>query len=221
MGSITNLIEVAHQMWRSNCLCRIHIGKSDFSRAYRSCPIASDHLMFSRCIVNINGSLYTSQQFAMPFGAVSAVYAWDRVGEAIVAILRRSFLLPVDRYVDDLFWIDWEPISSESRALLLELVHLIGFTLDPEKSDIPAPKMDILGAHVSIIHGPARLQVHTSVDQAKAQFWISELASLHIHEASGRIFERIAGKFAFACFAAYGRSARSKLNHISGISFFR
>ena len=51
MGSISNLIEVAHRMWRNQPTIRLHIGKSDFSKAYRSCPIRSDHLPFANCLM--------------------------------------------------------------------------------------------------------------------------------------------------------------------------
>ena len=86
----------------------------------------------------------------MPFGAVAAVYAWDRVGSALTEILRQGMLLPVDRYVDDLFWPDWATISSDTRALVLLLMDHIGFRLDPEKTATPADSMDLLGINQSI-----------------------------------------------------------------------
>jgi hypothetical protein len=215
MGSISNLVEIAHRMWRSHPDRHIHISKADFSKAYRACPIKEDHLPFCRCVISHEGHLVTSGQLAMPFGAVSAVYAWDRLGEAITAILRESMLLPVDRYVDDLFWIDWAETSSDTLSQVLELVSIIGLTLDPDKSDVPSPKMDILGASVQLIQSTHRLLVKTAIDQAKASFWIQELSDLLSSKViSSGHFERMAGKLAFACFAAFGRSARSRLNSI-------
>jgi hypothetical protein len=97
----------------------------------------------------------------------------------------------------------------------LELVDLLGFRLDPDKTDKPHYRMDILGASILLTHSPDRLLIRTSIDQAKASFWIKELSSLtDLPSTSSRIFERLAGKLAFACFSAFGRSARSKLNYI-------
>ena len=44
-----------------------------------------------------------AQHFALPFGAVASVHAWERVGEAIARIARVILKLPVCRYVDDYF----------------------------------------------------------------------------------------------------------------------
>eukprot|EP00972_Heterocapsa_arctica_P112063 16429700-Heterocapsa_arctica.AAC.1 len=62
----------------------------------------------------------------MPFGAVAAVYAWDRLGEAFNAILRKVFLFPASRYVDDLFVPVWATHAVESRKMLLEIINLFG-----------------------------------------------------------------------------------------------
>ena len=75
----------------------------------------------------------------MPFGAVSAVYAWDRLGEALTTILRRVFLFPASRYVDDLFMPVWASISKESRSILFEVVEILGAVLSHEKTPPPAP----------------------------------------------------------------------------------
>ena len=58
----------------------------------------------------------------MPFGSLAAVYAWDRLGAAVTAILRQLFLLPLLRYVDDLFGIFFGPDPQSDRAYLLEIV---------------------------------------------------------------------------------------------------
>ena len=61
-------------------------------------------------------------QYAMPFGAVAAVYAWDRVWAAITAILRAYLGLPDLRFVDDLFWaiVQGRQLSLAQRTLARE-----------------------------------------------------------------------------------------------------
>jgi len=40
---------------------------------------------------------------ACPFGALSSVHGWERLGKLITTLARRVLYLPVQRYVDDLF----------------------------------------------------------------------------------------------------------------------
>ena len=75
----------------------------------------------------------------MPFGAVAAVYAWDRLGAALSSVLREMFLIPVIRYVDDLFWLDFSETSTSCRLLALEVVALLGFILEETKTPPPGP----------------------------------------------------------------------------------
>jgi hypothetical protein len=75
MGSVATLVQVTQLMWRRHPAIPICIGKSDFSHAYRTCPIMQAHLPFSRILININDQVMTCTQHATPFGAISAVYA--------------------------------------------------------------------------------------------------------------------------------------------------
>ena len=43
---------------------------------------------------------------ATPFGAVSSVHAWERIGAAILFIARKYLMLPLFRYVDDYFGVE-------------------------------------------------------------------------------------------------------------------
>jgi hypothetical protein len=132
-----------------------------------------------------------------------------------IALLSRSspFLEPVDRYVDDLFWIDWAEISAESTSLLVEFIDLLGLRLDPDKSEIPSIQLEVLGSHVHLVQAHDHLSIHTSVDAAKSSFWLTDLAEWDPSSPSSW-YEKLAGKLAFACFSSYGRSARSMLNSI-------
>ena len=126
--------------------------KSDFQAAYRSCPILPDDIPYANILARdpSSGVVSVTAQWAMPFGAVSAVYAWDRLGEAITAILRKVCLFPASRYVDDLFMPIWVSISGASREILLEVVSIFGAVLNPAKTLPPSESMPVLGVLVSI-----------------------------------------------------------------------
>merc|ERR1712023_492777 len=96
----------------------------------------------------------------MPFGAVAAVYAWDRVGGALQHILQQMFLLPASRYVDDLFWCDFSSTASHGRALALQVIDTLGFTLAIDKTPPPSASQDILGVTLILTVGQGRLCLH-------------------------------------------------------------
>ena len=52
------------------------------------------------------GALRAMQLYSCPFGAVSSVHAWNRLGAAVQCILANLFLVVYARYVDDLFALD-------------------------------------------------------------------------------------------------------------------
>ena len=88
---------------------------------------------------------------------MAAVYAWDRLGEALTAILRDVFLFPVSRYVDDLFFTFFSEIAPEARDILLEAVGLRGAVLAPEKTPAPAHAQVILGVQIALGDPPSRM----------------------------------------------------------------
>ena len=60
---------------------------------------------------------YWLQHYTCPFGAVSSVHAWERVGAALAHLARVFLHLPVFRYVDDYFGPDRHVISAQWCAV--------------------------------------------------------------------------------------------------------
>lgn len=105
MDTLQDLYEVITLLDLAHTNARIEICKTDFKSAYRQCPVAPGHYPFAGfCIADPKSSQsYVATQYAMLFGAVAAVYAWDRVGAAVTAILRAYLGILVLRVVDDFF----------------------------------------------------------------------------------------------------------------------
>ena len=156
MGRLADMLAVARIMHHAHPAEDLLLAKSDFRAAYRGCPILTDHLQFSNILVRDprSGRVWSSTQLAMPFGAVAAVYAWDRLGGALAFLLQQVLLLPTARYVDDLFWVDFSRYAPETSRLALELISLLGFTLEPGKTPPPASCLDILGVSVALRRHP-------------------------------------------------------------------
>ena len=77
--------------------------KLDIDSAFRRIPLRGEHLWASVVAFLWAGCLYCSTHFAAPFGATSAVHAWERVGNMLISFIVRLLLIPAFRYVDDLF----------------------------------------------------------------------------------------------------------------------
>ena len=82
MGRISDLSYVLKKLVKK--FGSLHLAKSDFKAAYRCCPISPEHSDLSSFLVSSpEGVVHCCQQWAMPFGAVGAVYSWDRVGHCL------------------------------------------------------------------------------------------------------------------------------------------
>ena len=75
MGSITDFVETARRLYKARPNETLHVMKSDFQAAYRSCPILPDDIPYANILVRdpSSGVVSVTAQWAMPFGAVSAV----------------------------------------------------------------------------------------------------------------------------------------------------
>ena len=98
----------------------LDILKADINAAYRRIPIRPKHQRLCHIAFLHKGEVVIAQHLGLPFGAVSSVHDWDRVGVlrclvlvhiAIVfvtgaflcSLARRVLKIPMKRYVDDLF----------------------------------------------------------------------------------------------------------------------
>ena len=187
--------------------------KSDFKSAYRGCPIRTSHLEWANILVNSPTGPKVTTSWAMPFGAVGAVYAWDRLGSAVAAVLRSFFLVPVSRYVDDLFWAESSDTAHESRDLVMEVVHELGLTIEVSKTPMPAKSQDILGVRVEVrqSHRPETPAAMVfSLEAGKAQVWLGQIeAALSAGVLSLHDGQKLAGRLCFGAWAIWGPESTS------------
>ena len=124
--------------------------KRDVSRAFRKIAIAAEHLHLSWVTFMRAGVAWAAQHTAMPFGITTAVYGWHRVGAMLCAVVRRLFLAPTARFVDDLFgcsrdgvyWSGWRCLSTLAVAVGLACAH------HEDADDLV--DMIVLGARVTV-----------------------------------------------------------------------
>ena len=205
MGHVNDVICMTSALSQAGYTGELHIIKSDFKAAYRACPILPEHLHLSRVALWDPGvkEYRESTQLAMPFGAVSAVYAWHRLGGLITSILQSALKYPISRFVDDLFTVCPCEISHSIRQFILEIVNsYLGFTLEISKTPEPCSTQTILGIRVNITRRMRRDKIsHTvylGVDEAKAKQWLPELShAIRSRRLSRDDARKIAGRLDF------------------------
>ena len=208
MDSLVALQALARRSYTSRPHEPLVLLKADFKSAYRHVPVAADQLSFARIlVVRPDGALHVAQQWAMPFGAIGAVYAWDRLASAVTQCLAAFLLVPMLRYVDDLFAVMPASLAGSAYAALHECVALLGLVLDPEKSPAPAPASTILGASVEYRCG----HLVCRVDAAKLTYWLRALQDMCASGASRRDLVKMAGRLSFGCFAVWGPRVTGRL----------
>ena len=123
MASVSQLRQCITALRATSPGQRVHLLKSDFRSAYRSIPISTDDLEAADVFVvdPDSADVLASTQYSMPFGAVGAVYSWDWVSDALVAILHTVFLLPASKYA--------RLASIKSSSTPLFSCHMVNPTL--------------------------------------------------------------------------------------------
>ncbi|CAJ1450925.1 unnamed protein product [Effrenium voratum] len=144
-----------------------HMWKRDISKAFRRVPIQADHHDLAWTVWKSHGQIWVSQHFGMPFGTISAVYGWHRVGHMLWLILVRFFLAPANRYVDDYFGASRSGVTWSSGRILSVLSRLLGFPTDHSKDADATWEMVVLGASVQVSWKQQQIFTHVSHDKAQ------------------------------------------------------
>ena len=195
--------------------------KSDFKSAYRTCPIKKKHLKWADVVVRcpVSGIFFLSTQYAMPFGAVGAVYAWDRVADLITFILSVLLLLPLSRFVDDLFCCVPREGAGQCRLWMKEIVRLLGFVLDDEKTPMPSSVQVILGVEIKfccVLRRKKRsYSIKVRIDPKRAEHWFHIVQQvLSDGVLSPDLAMKMAGRFSFVAYAVLGPVGASHIVHL-------
>ena len=214
MGSMAQLAAVMRRFRIHYPKFKLKVIRTDFSKAFRACPVSPSHHPWASIRVRYPDGFRFFTQLAMPFGAVAAVYAWDRLGAAARAIILHVLYIFMCRYVDDLFGCDYALLAETTRRYLLSLFSLLGLRLEKSKTPHPSHSQSLLGvvADVSLVDS-----LRVSFDQDKVMSWLSLIAAL-IHDPSGGSIgtASLAGKLSNACWTVGGPRLRSRL-----LSLFR
>ena len=140
---------------------KLRFRKDDFVGAFKTLPLCAEHLHLAVAAWMSEDGVRVLQLLAAPFGALSSVHAWHRLGAAVQRILASLFVVPYPRYVDDLFGLDPVLASSCRRGELLGpqgtanlarfvISDLLAWELDEDKAVTDAKSCVVLGVAVAV-----------------------------------------------------------------------
>ena len=135
------------------------------------------------------------------------MYGWERLGSALTAVLHMVGI-PALRYVDDLFFAVPSCMGDVAKKCLVEAISLLGYHLEPSKTEGPASLMTILGVQIKV-------RPHSVVlapDPLKAAKWIRDLQeALATNSLPPSQAAKMAGRLNFAASSVFGKLGSAHL----------
>ena len=182
--------------------------KRDISRAFRRVPVYKQHLDLSWVVWLSQGVTWSAQHLGMPFGTVSAVYAWHRIGYMLWWLVVVHCKAPAARFVDDFFGASKHGVVWTAGKCLTVLSHVLGSPTEGGKDAVVLSQVIVLGVE-STIDWPRRT-ISTAIDKIKAHKWLFLLLecldSGHMTSVAALKF---AGRLNFAVVACGNRVGRA------------
>ena len=105
--SLDTLVGVAQEIQWADPQSHLKLRKDDVTGAFKTLPLREQDLPLAVAVTKRSAQNgYAVQLLCCPFGVLSSVLSWHRVGDAFQRILLVLFLVAQPRYVDDLFGVE-------------------------------------------------------------------------------------------------------------------
>ena len=191
--------------------------KADIDSAYRRIPICTQHLWACSVVFMCGGHAWTSQHRAMPFGAVSAVHAWERIGALLCHIACRLLRLTVFRYVDDYFGCERPAVLQHGLGCLVRLLRvLLGASAVADNKVACGKSLVLLGIHVKAgVHG---YECKPSADKV-AKWLVGIREALNTDSLSPGQASKLAGRLSWSSQHLFNKLGRAMLRPLFSQKF--
>ena len=189
----------------------------DMQGAYRQIPLCDTQLALAATAV------YSPREkkaklfllYGQPFGAAHSVPNFYRVSEFLSRLIGRAFHLLLDHFFDDFFLVTRKSESEVASFCLNEAFKLLGFVLDPDKTQPPTQVSHILG-----------VAFNTEAIRSERRLWLQpkESRKRNLTSLVDKITQddyllpslaaSLVGKFGFLCSTLFGKIGRCCTNSI-------
>ena len=195
----------------------LHLCTEDMKGAYRQIPLADSNSSLSVTGVYCprDKSAHFFLMHGQPFGAGHSVPNFYRVAEFVNRVIIRHYKVLMDHFFDDFYMVSKSSESKTSAFCLRETFRLLGFTLDPEKSQTPNEVAHILGVVFntqSLITQSLLLVEPKPTRRANLVHMINSV--LESGTLSPTTAASLIGKFGFLCSTLYGKIGRCCTNAV-------
>ena len=195
----------------------IHLCTEDMKGAYRQVPLADSNSQLSVTGVYCpaDGKAHYFLMHGQPFGAGHSVPNFYRVAEFLNRVIIRHFGILMDHFFDDFFMISKASESKTSAFCLRETFNLLGFVLDPDKSQVPGEISHVLGVvfNTQSLRNQSILLVEPKATRRQNIIHIID-GILKENSLSPTSAASLIGKFGFLCSTLYGKIGRCCTNAI-------
>lgn len=190
---------------------RILTSTEDMQGAYRQIPLCDSQIPLAITAV-YSPRDKESKLFALygqPFGAAHAVPNFYRVSEFLSRVVGRAYLLLLDHFFDDFFLVAREKEARVAAFCMNESFKLLGFTLDPDKTQIPEEVTNILGVvfNTSALISEKKLWLQPKPSR-KANIVTLIDKILGDNHLPPSLAASLVGKFGFLCSTLFGKIGR-------------
>jgi len=187
------------------------VGTEDMQGAYRQVPLPDSQLSISITGVYNPDTKEVSlfEMFGQPFGAGHAVPNFYRVAEWLSRVIARGFNIVIDHFFDDFFMVLRRTESHEGSFFVREAFSLLGFKLDPDKTQVPANVAMVLGVAVNTaaLSTERLLLVEPKPTRIKNLCEMID-AVLRQGTLTPNMAASLSGKFGFLCSTMFGKVGR-------------
>ena len=189
----------------------VMLATEDMKGAYRQVPLAPQDVRYA--ITGVfnpwSKSVDLHEMYGQPFGAGHAVPNFCRVAEWISRCLQRLYHMMVDHFFDDFFVVEPDWSIEVAMFCLRETFSVLGFALDPDKSQVPAQVCAVLGVLFNTEALHTERLFHVSPKPSRIQNLKSTIHQvLANQELSPALAASIVGKFGFLCSTLFGKVGR-------------
>eukprot|EP00435_Cladocopium_sp_Y103_P063804 s675_g25.t1 len=126
---------------------QLNIGTEDMRQAYRQIPLLDSQTSLAITAIwdpaTRSAKLY--EMYGQPFGAGHSVPNFYRTAEWLCRLIVRAFKVIMDHFFDDFYYVDRPQCDKVGMFCIQQAFQLLGFELDPEKSQPPAAVAHVLG----------------------------------------------------------------------------
>ena len=183
----------------------------DMKSAYRQIPLDPRHVRYAITAVYdpSTGSVGLFTMYGQPFGAGHSVPNFCRVAEWLARFCQVYFKMCTDHFFDDFFTVEPADTILSAMHCLQRSFSLLGFELDPDKTQVPSSICNILG----VVFNSNSLQLQRRLLVESKPTRIQNLKEriedvLRRDSLTPSLAASIVGKFQFLCSTLFGKVGR-------------